>query len=67
MQIRSIKTTAAVAWALTAVVIGVVAGVTSAGGLVVLAALGVLPPLGLLAFWNEPVQTMSESINQGRR
>jgi len=37
------------------------------GGLAMLAALGVLPPIALLIFWNEPAQTMSESINEGRK
>lgn len=67
VQIRSIKTTAAVVWVLAAAVIGLVAGVTTMGGLAMLAALGVLPPIALLIFWNEPAQTMSESINEGRK
>jgi hypothetical protein len=67
VQIRSIKTAVAGVWVLAAAVIGVVAGVTSTGGLVVLGALGLLPPIALLLFWNEPTQTMSESINEGRR
>ena len=37
------------------------------GGLVVLAALGLLPPLPLMFLWNEPPETMSESIRGGRR
>jgi len=67
MPIRSIKTILAGAWVLAAILIGVVAGVQSAGALVVLAALGLLPPIGMFLFWNEPTQTMSESISEARR
>ena len=67
MELQQIKSTAASAWVLAAIIIGLVAGVTSPGGLVVLAALGLLPPLALLLLWNHPSQTMSESIQQGRR
>jgi hypothetical protein len=28
---------------------------------------GLLPPLAILLLWNEPAQTMSESINEERR
>ena len=67
MRIRSIKTTLAGGWVLAAILIGVAAGVQSAGALAVLAALGLLPPIGLLVFWNEPTQTMSERIGEARR
>ena len=67
MELRQIKFTVAAAWVLAAVVIGLVARVTSPGSLVVLAALGLLPPLALLLLWNHPSQSMSETIQQGRR
>jgi len=54
-------------WILAAVVVGLVAGVSSTGGLVALTALGLLPPLALMLLWNEPSETMSESIRGGRR
>ena len=54
-------------WVLSAAVIGILAGVTSTGGLVALAALGLLPPLALMLLWNDPPETMSESIRGGRR
>jgi hypothetical protein len=44
-----------------------VAGVRSTGGLAALASLGLLPPLALMLLWNEPRETMSESIRGGRR
>ena len=67
MGLRQIKSTVAAVWVLAAIVIGFVAGVTSLGGLVLLAALGLLPPLALLLLWNDPSPSMSESIQQGRR
>jgi uncharacterized membrane protein YhiD involved in acid resistance len=67
MGLRQIKLTAAAVWVLAAIGIGLVAGVTSPGGLVLLAALGLLPPLALLLLWNDPPQSLSESIQQGRR
>jgi len=37
-----------------------------AWGLAVFTALGLLPPLPLLVLWNDPSQTLSENIQQGR-
>jgi len=67
MKLQSIKMMLAAGWVFSAVVVGVAANVTSTGGSVVLAALGLLPPLTLLLLWNDPPQTMSESIREGRR
>jgi len=67
MRLQNIKVVLAVVWVISATVIGLVAGVSSAGGRVALAALGLLPPIALLYLWNDPVQTMSESINRARR
>jgi len=67
MELRQIKLTMAVAWVLAASVVGLVARVTSPGSLVVLAALGLLPPLALLLLWSHPSQSISESIQEGRR
>ena len=67
MELQKIKWIISAAWVLVAFVIGLVAGVRSSGGLVALTALGLLPPLALLLLWNDPPQTISESIRQGRR
>ena len=67
MQLQQIKKACGVAWVLAAAIVGLVAGVRSTGGLLVLAALGLLPPIALLFLWNEPPETMSESIRGGRR
>jgi len=67
MPLKTIKQVSSVVWILAAVVVGLVAGVSSTGGLVALTALGLLPPLALMLLWNEPSETMSESIRGGRR
>jgi len=67
MGFKQMKRAVAVVWVLVAAVIGIVAGVRSTGGLVALASLGLLPPLALMLLWNEPSETMSESIRGGRR
>ena len=67
MRLQQIKSTVAATWVLTAIVVGLVASVRSPGGLVVLAALGLLPPLALLLLWNDPTPSMSESIQESRR
>jgi hypothetical protein len=67
MGLKQMKRAFAVVWVLSAVAVGIVAGVASTGGLIALAALGLLPPLALMVFWNDPPETMSESIRGGRR
>jgi hypothetical protein len=67
MRLKQMKRAIAVVWVLLAAVVGIVAGVRSTGGLVALASLGLLPPLALMLLWNEPPETMSESIRGGRR
>jgi hypothetical protein len=67
MRLKQIKRGFASAWVLFAVVVGLAAAVSSTGGLVALPALGRLPPLALMLLWNDPPETMSESIRDGRR
>jgi hypothetical protein len=64
MQLQHMKVTIASAWVLTATFIGVVAGVTSIAGALVLGTFGLVPPLVLLLQWNEPEETLSESIHE---
>jgi hypothetical protein len=56
------------AWALIATVIVVALAVDMSWikGLM-FAGFGLLPPLAILLLWNEPAQTLSESINDARR
>jgi hypothetical protein len=58
--------TASAVWVLIATVIAMVIDLSWIRG-IALAGFGLLPPLALLLLWNEPAQTMSESINEGRR
>ena len=62
MQLQSIKTTLASAWVLAVIVVGLAVGVESTTGLIALATVGLLPPLGVLLLWNDPTPSLSESI-----
>ena len=66
MELHHIKMTVSGLWVLLAIVIAIVTDL-SWPGLIAVAALGVLPPLALLLLWNDPTQTISESINEARR
>ena len=66
MTLQNIKMIVSGVWMLTALVIAIVADVSWLAGIAI-AALGVLPPLALLLWWNEPAQTMSESIRQAQQ
>lgn len=67
MQLRHTKVTVAAVWILAAGVIGVVADVTSVGAAVLVVGFGLVPPLLMLLRWNDPPQTLSESIQEARR
>jgi len=67
MRMKQIKLAGVVVWVAAAVVVGLVTGVQSTGGLALLAAFALLPPLALMFLWHEPQETMSESIQGGRR
>jgi hypothetical protein len=66
MQLQYIKMTVSALWVLIAVVIAIFVDL-SWPGLIALAAVGLLPPLALLLLWNDPAQTISESIREARR
>ena len=66
MDLQKIKMIVSAGWVLTAVAVAVGANM-SWPLLAVLALVGTLPPLALLLWWNEPTQTMSETINKARR
>ena len=67
MTLHTIKRIVSLLWISLALAIGMAADVSSSGAMTALAALGVLPPLALLLLWNDPSQTMSESIREGLR
>ena len=64
MSLQLIKMSASAAWVLIATVVAIALAVDMSWtkGLM-LAGFGLLPPLAILFLWNEPAQTMSESIN----
>ncbi|HKH71908.1 MAG TPA: hypothetical protein VKA59_11200 [Vicinamibacterales bacterium] len=62
MTLKNVKTTLAVAYAIGVGGVAVATGVTSPAGLVVFAALALLPAAALVALWNDPQQTLSETI-----
>jgi hypothetical protein len=69
MTLKNVKLTLAGAYAIGVAGVAVATGVTSVGGLVVWGALALLPAAALVALWNDPPQTMSETIHSqtGRR
>jgi len=66
MTLQRIKMTVSAVWVLIATLIAVVVDMSWTRGLLV-ASLGLLPPLALMLLWNEPSRSMSESINDARR
>ena len=66
MELHYIKMMVSGLWLLIAIVIAIVTDL-SWSGLIVLAAVGLLPPLALLLLWGDPAQTISESIHEARR
>ena len=66
MNLQQIKMSVSALWVSVATVIAIAVEMTWTRGLL-LAGFGLLPPLAILLLWNEPTQTMSESINNARR
>jgi hypothetical protein len=62
MTFKNVKRSMAAAYAVGVGVLALATGVTSGAGLVAFAALALLPAGALLALWNEPPQTLSETI-----
>jgi hypothetical protein len=66
MNLQKIKMSVSAVWVFIATVIAIAVDMTWTRGLL-LAGFGLLPPLAILLLWNEPTQTMSETINNARR
>ncbi len=68
MSLQLIKMSVSAGWVViaTAIAIALAVDMSWPKGLM-LAGFGLLPPLALLLLWNEPAQTMTESINDARR
>ena len=68
MTLQRIKMTLSAVWVLSALVFAVALGADlSRPAMMAVAAAGLLPPLAILLLWNEPQQTMSESIHEARQ
>jgi hypothetical protein len=67
MQLLSIKRVIAIVWVSATVIIGIAANVGSFSSWAVLTGIAVVPPLVMMWRWNDPDQTMSESIQEARR
>ena len=66
MGLQRIKMIVAASWMAVTLALAIVADVSWPLRLAI-AALGLLPSLGLLLWWNEPAQTMTEAIDEARR
>lgn len=67
MTLEQTKVALAAAWILVIGTVGVVAGATSSGARLLLAAFALVLPLGILLFWHAPSQSLSETIQRARR
>ena len=67
MIFKNVKHMVVAAYVLTVAVGAVASGVTSGAGLIVFIAVALLPSGALLLLWNDPPQTLSETIQAARR
>jgi hypothetical protein len=67
MILLNVKLMVVAAYILTVAAVAVASGVTSSAGLIVFAAIAVLPSGALLMLWKDPSPTMSETIRATRR
>ncbi len=64
MQPLLIKTIIALLWVSTVSVVGIAGKLNSVTSWIVLAVVAVVPPVVVMWRWNDPRQTMSESIQE---
>jgi len=67
MILKNIKLIVVAAYVLTVAAAAVAIGVTSGAGVIVFTAAALLPSGALLTLWQDPQQTMSETIQAARR
>jgi hypothetical protein len=67
MQLVSIKAVIATLWVVAVTIAGIVGNVNSLSLWAVLAAVALLPPVVSMRWWNEPRQSMSQSIQEALR
>jgi hypothetical protein len=66
MELRRITMVLAASWMLVTLAVAIAAQVTWPSQIAI-AALGALPPLAMLLWWNDPAHTMTEAIDEVRR
>lgn len=67
MQLVSIKAVVATVWVLAVCLAGIAGSLNALSSWLVLAGIAVLPPTVMMWRWNDPPQSMSESIQEARR
>ena len=67
MQLVSIKAIFAVLWVSAVCIAGIAGNVNSLSSWIILAGVAVLPSLVTMRRWNDPRQTMSQSIQEALR
>jgi hypothetical protein len=67
MQLVSIKPIIAMLWVSAAFIMGIAGNSDSFSSWAVLTGVAVVPPLVMMWRWNDPRQTMSESIQEALR
>jgi Flp pilus assembly protein TadB len=67
MQLVSIKAVIGMLWVSTVSVVGIAGNLNSVASWIVLAVVAIVPPLVVMWRWNDPRQTMSESIQEALR
>jgi hypothetical protein len=67
MQLVSIKAVIGMLWVSTVSVVGIAGNLNSVTSWIVLAVVAIVPPLVVMWRWNDPRQTMSESIQEALR
>ena len=67
MIFKNVKLMVVAAYVLSVAVGAVASGVRSGAGLIVFIAVALLPSGALLLLWNDPPQTLSETIQAARR
>jgi hypothetical protein len=66
MQLKYKKLISIGIWLVTMAILGMSANLTSTSSRIVMAAVGLIPAILILRFWNGPAKTMSERINDAR-
>ena len=67
MRLVSLKSIIAILWISAVSIVGIARNLDSFSSWTVLASVAVLPPLVMMWRWNDPRQTMSETIQEALR